>query len=105
MNKQRPLSSTIKPELERVPLTPAEIEERDTIIRASYQPIYNLLCHTFDRLEQALDGLAEHDLTNHESNLYARLATSIQNQSLDVLDILRDELNRNVISTDVDHFL
>ncbi|CAF4668711.1 unnamed protein product, partial [Rotaria socialis] len=31
-------------------------------------------------------------------------ATSIQNQSLNILDILKDELTRNVTTVDVDKF-
>ena len=51
--------SPAKPDKERLPLTPVQLEERAKINETSYLPIYTLLCHTFDRLEQALDDLSE----------------------------------------------
>jgi hypothetical protein len=85
-------------------LTPEQLEERSKITQGSYLPVYTLLCHTFDRLEQALDDLSEQSASNNENTLYTQLASSIQNQSLNVLDILKDELTRNVTTMDVDSF-
>lgn len=67
-------------------------------------PIYTLLCRTFDRFEQALDDLSAKSDEQNPSSVYNRLATSIQNQSLNVLDILKDELTRNVTTMDVESF-
>lgn len=87
-----------------MPLTAEQLEERERINEASYLSIYTLLCNTFDRFEQALDGLSEHRTANDSSLLYTQLASSIQNQSLNVLDILKDELTRNVTSIDMNNF-
>jgi hypothetical protein len=94
----------MKPDKERVPLTPEQAEERAKITQESYLPIYSLLSHTFDRLEQALDDLSDNSPSNSENNLYTQLASTIQNQSLNVLDILKDELTRNVTTMNVDTF-
>ena len=102
LSKQPSFVSPAKPDKERLPLTPAQLEERAKITEASYLPVYNLLCHTFDRLEQALDGLSDNSAVSGDAALYTRLATTIQNQSLNILDILKDELTRNVTSLDVD---
>lgn len=87
-----------------MPLTAEQLEERSKITQESYAPIYTLLCSTLDRLEQALDDLSYQSPANYENNLYTQLASSIQNQSLNVLDILKDELTRNVTAMDVDSF-
>ena len=83
-------------------LTPEQLAEQAKLTQASYSPIYDLLCQTLDRLEQALDGLSS---TANDAQLYTRLASSIHNQSLNVLDILKDELTRNTTSIAVDRFL
>lgn len=100
------MASPAKPDKERVPLTPAQLEERLKINQASYTPVYTLLCNSLDRFEQALDGLTmgNKNSPHSDANIYAQLASSIQNQSLNVLDILRDELTRNVTAADVDSF-
>lgn len=104
MSKQASFVSPAKPDKERLPLTPEQIEERAKITEASYLPVYTLLCRTFDRFEQALEDLSSKSDTANPSSLYNRLAMSIQNQSLNVLDILKDELTRNVTTMDVESF-
>jgi hypothetical protein len=104
LSKQASFVNPAKPDKERVPLTAEQLEERSKITQESYLPIYTLLCHTFDRLEQALDDLSDKSPLNYENTLYTQLATSIQNQSLNVLDILKDELTRNVTTMDIDSF-
>jgi hypothetical protein len=104
LSKQSSFADSEKPDKERIPLTQEQLEERLKITQEAYLPIYTLLCHTFDRLEQALDDLSDKSSTNNENILYTQLATSIQNQSLNVLDILKDELTRNVTTMDVDSF-
>ena len=96
--------SPAKPDKEHSQLTPDQLDERFKLSQGAYLPIYTLLCHTFDRLEQALDDLSEKSPSNNEITLYSQLATSIQNQSLNILDILKDELTRNVTTVDVDKF-
>lgn len=85
-------------------LTGEQIEERAKITHEAYTPVYTLLCATIDRLEQALDDLSSKSSAQYENNLYTQLASSIQNQSLNVLDILKDELTRNVTTMDVNSF-
>jgi hypothetical protein len=106
MSKLTSFINPVKPDRERPPLTSAQIEERTRITQESYLPISRLLCHAFDRLEQALDELTEKTTTtaDNDAYLYGRLATSIQNPSLNVLDILKDELTRNVTSMEIDSF-
>jgi hypothetical protein len=55
-------------------------------------------------MEQALDELSDKSPLNYENTLYTQLASSIQNQSLNVLDILKDELTRNVTTMNVNTF-
>ncbi|CAF0839298.1 unnamed protein product [Adineta steineri] len=104
MSKQSSFIDSEKPDKERVQLTQEQIDERLKLTQESYLPVYTLLCHTFDRLEQALDDLSGKSVSTNENALYTQLATSIQNQSLDILDILKDELTRNVMSVDMDNF-
>lgn len=104
MSKQTSFVSPAKPDKERAALSPEQLEERAKIAEASYLPIYTLLCRTLDRFEQALDDLSAKSDEANPSSLYNRLATSIQNQSLNVLDILKDELTRNVTTMDVESF-
>ncbi len=104
MSKQSSFAESEKPDKEHIPLTQEQLEERSKITQEAYLPIYTLLCHTLDRLEQALDDLSEKSTSNNEDTLYTQLASSIQNQSLNVLDILKDELTRNMISMNVDSF-
>jgi hypothetical protein len=104
MSKQPSFVSPAKPDKERLPLSPEQLEERAKISEASYLPVYTLLCRTFDRFEQALEDLSSKSDTVNPSSLYNRLAMSIQNQSLNVLDILKDELTRNVTTMDVESF-
>ncbi|CAF1189127.1 unnamed protein product [Rotaria sordida] len=104
MSKRPSFISPAKPDKERFQLTPQQLDERFKLTQQAYLPIYSLLCHTFDRLEQALDDLSEKSPSNNENTLYTQLATTIQNQSLNVLDILKDELIRNVTSIDVNSF-
>ncbi|CAF1082594.1 unnamed protein product [Rotaria sordida] len=104
MSKRPSFISPAKPDKERFQLTPQQLDERFKLTQQAYLPIYSLLCHTFDRLEQALDDLSEKSPSNNENTLYTQLATTIQNQSLNVLDILKDELTRNVTSIDVNSF-
>lgn len=103
MSKQSSFVDPEKPEKESVSLTQEQLEERARAAQEAYLPIYTLLCHTFDRLEQALDDLSGKSSANEDA-LYSQLATTIQNQSLNVLDILRDELTRNVLSIDMNNF-
>ncbi|CAF4672276.1 unnamed protein product [Rotaria socialis] len=104
LTKRPSFVSPAKPDKEHSQLTPQQLDERFKLSQGAYLPIYTLLCHTFDRLEQALDDLSEKSPSNNESTLYSQLATSIQNQSLNILDILKDELTRNVTTVDVDKF-
>lgn len=104
MSKQTSFASPAKPDKERTPLTADQIEERQRISQASYLPIYTLMCKTFDRFEQALNGLTENRSANADAQLYTQLANSIQNQSLNILDILKDELTRNVTTMDMNNF-
>ncbi|CAF3227525.1 unnamed protein product [Rotaria sp. Silwood2] len=104
LSKRSSFISPAKPDKEHTQLTPEQLDERFKINQEAYLPVYTLLCHTLDHLEQALDDLSEKSPSNNENTLYTQLATSIQNQSLNVLDILKDELTRNVTSMDVDSF-
>jgi hypothetical protein len=104
LNKQPSFVSPSKPDTEGIPLTAEQIEERSRITQESYLPIYTLLCHTFDRMEQALDDLSDKSPSNYENILYTQLESSIQNQSLNVLDILKDELTRNLTTLDMNSF-
>ncbi|CAF1052169.1 unnamed protein product [Adineta ricciae] len=103
LSKQSSFVDSEKPEKESVTLTQEQLEERARAAQEAYLPIYTLLCHTFDRLEQALDDLSGKSSANEDA-LYSQLATTIQNQSLNVLDILRDELTQNVLSIDMNNF-
>ncbi|CAF4214264.1 unnamed protein product, partial [Rotaria sordida] len=51
-----------------------------------------------------LDDLSERYLSNNENTFCIQLATSIQIQSLNVLDMLEDELTCNVTSIDANSF-
>ncbi|CAF3553959.1 unnamed protein product [Rotaria sp. Silwood1] len=104
MSKRSSFISPAKPDKEHIQLTSEQLDQRYKINQEAYLPIYTLLCHTLDHLEQALDDLSEKSLSNNENTLYTQLATTIQNQSLNVLDILKDELTRNVTSMDVNSF-
>ncbi|CAF3908587.1 unnamed protein product [Rotaria magnacalcarata] len=104
LTKRPSFISPAKPDKEHAQLTPEQLDERFKLSQGAYLPIYTLLCHTFDRLEQALDDLSEKSPSNNENTIYSQLATSIQNQSLNILDILKDELTRNVTTVDVDKF-
>ncbi|CAF1368506.1 unnamed protein product [Rotaria sordida] len=65
---------------------------------------YPLLINYEHRMNSILDDLSERSLSNNENTFCIKLATSIQIQSLNVLDMLEDELTRNVTSIDANSF-
>ncbi|CAF4171371.1 unnamed protein product, partial [Rotaria sordida] len=71
MSKQSSFISPAKPDKVDVQLTPQQLDERFKITQEAHLPIYTLLCHTFDRLKQALYDLSEKFSSNNENTFCA----------------------------------